>query len=294
MRRILVLIVVLIVAAGAARAEPGGAPTGLIDGAGLIPRLAGTRLFPIIHPPVHAPSWGPLWQTPPVPGPHQATAPRPPAGPGLACRQAVVAAEVAEGIPPRLLQAIAVVESGRPAGTGRTMLPWPWTVDVEGRGTFYPDAAHAIAAVRAARAAGARSIDVGCLQVSLLHHPTAFASLAQAFDPVANADYAARFLRRLYLQAHDWAGAAAAYHSQTPALAGPYRTKVLAAWARLGGAIVPSATGATVAPFGPVTSVAIAAPRQTTPFRILRTGPMAGGRSLAGYRARAIPIDRGG
>ena len=41
------------------------------------------------------------------------------------------------------------------------------------------------------RAQGARSIDVGCMQVNLLHHADAFASLEQAFDPVANARYAA-------------------------------------------------------------------------------------------------------
>ena len=43
-----------------------------------------------------------------------------------------------------------------------------------------------------------RSIDIGCAQVNLMHHPDAFASLEQAFDPMANADYAARFLKQLH------------------------------------------------------------------------------------------------
>ena len=228
------------------------------------------------------------------------------AGPGLRCRQAIAAAEAAEGIPPRLLQAIGLVESGRQVAAGGATLPWPWTIDVEGRGAFYSDAVQAIAAVRAAQASGARSIDVGCLQVNLLHHPHAFASLAEAFDPTANARYAAGFLRRLFDTTHDWAAAAAAYHSQTPALAGPYRAQVLAAWARLGGPVdalaaagaEPGGAAFTASPFAPVTPLAMASPRLAAGFRIIRSGPMGGpmppGRSLAAYRAQPIPFDRGG
>ena len=63
-----------------------------------------------------------------------------------------------------------------------------------------------------------------------MHHPDAFASLDQAFDPAANAAYAARFLRQLYGQAGAWPKAVAAYHSATPALAVPYAQKVMAVW----------------------------------------------------------------
>ena len=41
----------------------------------------------------------------------------------------------------------------------------------------------AVAAVQALQARGVRSIDVGCLQVNLMYHPIAFASLDDAFDP---------------------------------------------------------------------------------------------------------------
>jgi hypothetical protein len=73
-----------------------------------------------------------------------------------------------------------------------------------------------IAAVQAFQARGMRSIDVGCMQVNLLHHPKAFSGLDEAFDPVANARYAVRFLSALYQQAKDWHLATAWYHSQTP------------------------------------------------------------------------------
>ena len=113
---------------------------------------------------------------------------------GQLCRAAIGQAERERGIPPRLLAAIGRVESGRrdPA-TGATH-PWPWAINAEGRGSFYPDKAAAIAAVRALQAQGVRSIDVGCLQINLRHHPEAFASLEEAFDPLANARYGARFL----------------------------------------------------------------------------------------------------
>jgi soluble lytic murein transglycosylase-like protein len=75
-----------------------------------------------------------------------------------------------------------------------------------------------------------RSIDVGCLQVNLMYHPEAFASLEAAFDPRGNANYAARFLNSLYGGSKDWASAIAAYHSETPALGDAYRVLVMARW----------------------------------------------------------------
>jgi hypothetical protein len=54
--------------------------------------------------------------------------------------------------------------------------------------------------------------------------------LEQAFDPLTNARYAARFLTELNGGRADWRQAAGHYHSQTPERAGPYREKVLAAW----------------------------------------------------------------
>lgn len=146
------------------------------------------------------------------------------------CARAIQAAERAEALPASLLGAIGAVESGRiDPGTGRVGA-WPWTINVEGTGQYFPTKELAIAAVTAARAQGRRSIDVGCLQVNLMHHPAAFATLDDAFDPRANAAYAAGFLRRLFGQTRDWTLAAAAYHSQTPGVADDYRRRVVARW----------------------------------------------------------------
>jgi hypothetical protein len=68
------------------------------------------------------------------------------------------------------------------------------------------------------------------MQINLLHHPEAFASLEEAFEPRANVSYAARFLKQLQTQSGSWPSAAAAYHSQTPGRAEDYERRVLETW----------------------------------------------------------------
>jgi soluble lytic murein transglycosylase-like protein len=54
--------------------------------------------------------------------------------------------------------------------------------------------------------------------------------LEDAFDPLANALYAARFLRVLLSHIGEWPAAVAAYHSQTREGGAAYQGKVLAIW----------------------------------------------------------------
>jgi hypothetical protein len=150
--------------------------------------------------------------------------------PATLCETAVTTAEYVNLLPPRLLAAISLTESGRvePA-TGRVR-PWPWTINAEGVGQFFATQQEAITTVKALQAQGVQSIDVGCLQVNLMYHPDAFRSLEDAFEPRTNANYAARFLNALYAVSKDWAVAIAAYHSETPALGDAYRALVMARW----------------------------------------------------------------
>jgi hypothetical protein len=146
------------------------------------------------------------------------------------CRAAVRQAERGTQIPPQLLAAIARVESGRRNPDTGAFGPWPWTINAEGQGKFFRTRAEAIAEVRTLQARGVRSIDVGCMQINLLHHPNAFASLEEAFDPFANARYAARFLQELQSTRNNWTQAAANYHSNTAEFANAYQRRVTAAW----------------------------------------------------------------
>ncbi len=117
-----------------------------------------------------------------------------------------------------------------PNPTGGAVQPWPWTINVAGSGHFFATKAEAVATTEELRTRGVVSVDVGCMQINLMHHPAAFASLEEGFDPVANALYAARFLRLLFSGTGDWPAAVAAYHSQTRDLGAAYQGKVLAVW----------------------------------------------------------------
>ena len=134
------------------------------------------------------------------------------------------------GIPTHLLSAIASTESGRYHDGLKIKVPWPWTINAEGKGYFFDSKEEAIAAVRKLHAHGVQSIDVGCMQVNLYHHPEAFASLDEAFDPQANIAYAASFLRGLYNEDNSWKKAAADYHSKTPTLGNQYVGLVYDSW----------------------------------------------------------------
>ena len=149
--------------------------------------------------------------------------------PGL-CERAIAAQERAGQIPDKLLQAISLAESGRWDAARKENIAWPWTVTSGGEGQYYPTRDAAIRAVQALQRRGVRNIDVGCMQVNLHYHPKAFKSLEEAFDPAANAAYAASFLVKLRHDHRSWVTAVKHYHSATPERHGPYREKVYRIW----------------------------------------------------------------
>jgi hypothetical protein len=145
--------------------------------------------------------------------------------PGL-CEAAARDAAAETGVPLRVLEAIALAESGR--STGGTRRPWPWTVNFGGPGFWYDSSEEAQLAISERQALGATNFDVGCFQINHRWHGDAFETMAQMFDPQANARYAARFLKQLYQETGSWPDAAAAYHSRTPERAEAYRERFLA------------------------------------------------------------------
>jgi hypothetical protein len=134
------------------------------------------------------------------------------------CTSHIAQYEQSHGIPAGLLEAISKVESGRK--------------DVGGQGYYFPTKQAAISAVEALQARGIQSIDVGCMQVNLYYHPTAFASLEEAFNPEHNVAYAASFLTKLQTAHTSWHTAVAHYHSANPSHHIPYQRQVLAQWKR--------------------------------------------------------------
>jgi hypothetical protein len=153
-----------------------------------------------------------------------------PQEPATLCEEAIGNAEAIGHTPHGMLAAIGQVESGRLDQRVGQVRPWPWTIDADGVGQFFATKEQAISAVAALQTRGVRSIDVGCMQVNLMHHPDAFTSLGQAFDPASNTAYAARFLNVLFRHSGSWPKSIAAYHSETPQIGDEYQRRVLATW----------------------------------------------------------------
>jgi soluble lytic murein transglycosylase-like protein len=161
-------------------------------------------------------------------------------GDALVCHQAATRAEQEAGLPPGLLLAIGQQESGRWNAASGQVEPWPFAANAAGESRFFQTGPEAVAYVAAQRRFGIQSIDVGCFQINLRHHPNAFGSLEEAFDPGANARYAAHFLRVLYSQTGSWEAALGRYHSATAGLSDSYRAAVLSRWNGRGGPGAPS------------------------------------------------------
>lgn len=161
--------------------------------------------------------------------------PASPAGAELpdVCGMIAERTEVAEGIPPGLIRAVTLVESGRWLPEDRRTQAWPWTVTA-GPNTFYlPTKRAALEKVEELQASGRSNIDVGCMQINLGYHGDAFASLEDALDPASNIAYGVKFLKHLRLETRSWARATALYHSNDPDLGQAYRAKVYHRWHEL-------------------------------------------------------------
>lgn len=148
------------------------------------------------------------------------------------CEMAIRQYERMHGIPDKLLMAISIVESGRKMPGGKRVA-WPWTINANGEPFVFQTKKEAVDKVRALQAAGVQSIDVGCMQVNLKHHPDAFRTLEEAFDPYVNIAYAARFLKQKQQDHGSWHNAVAHYHSATPEHHIPYRERVLKTWSHV-------------------------------------------------------------
>ncbi|MFO1210952.1 MAG: hypothetical protein U1E40_17320, partial [Amaricoccus sp.] len=150
-----------------------------------------------------------------------AQAPEP--DPSDLCERAIVDGARRGGVPPEVLHAVALTETGRHRD-GR-MRAWPWAVNREGKGYWFDTREEALAFAQKSLEEGRPSFDVGCVQINYRWHGHAFPSLEAMFDPEWTATYAAQFLRTLYEERGSWSEAAGAYHSLEPEEAAPYRAR---------------------------------------------------------------------
>jgi len=136
------------------------------------------------------------------------------------CEWAARQAAAESGVPADILGALTLTETGRQQG-GLTR-PWAWSVNAEGKGSWFDDPALALSFAEDRVAQGRTNLDVGCFQLNYRWHGEKFETLAQMFDPLTNARYAAQFVRELFAETGDWRRAAGAFHSRTPQHAARY------------------------------------------------------------------------
>lgn len=115
-------------------------------------------------------------------------------------------------IPPELLWAVARVESG--TNLHGRHIPWPWTLNIAGKGYRYASQHQACSALLAAmQHTNPKRIDVGLGQINIGWHSERFTSPCDALHPLQNLSLAARLLRQRYDEhPGSWLNAAAHYH----------------------------------------------------------------------------------
>lgn len=195
--------------------------------------------------------------------------------PAALCDLATQSASVDHGVPLAVLAALMLTESGRKQG--HRLRPWPWTINMEGAGHWFDTQADARAFVDTHFRRGARSFDVGCFQVNYKWHHQGFASIDEMFDPLANARYAARLMRALFVELGSWDKAAGAYHSRTPELAERYRSRFMQHHARItSDGTVSDLSGPVLMAENPVSAPTGRAPHDrvtTNTYPLLQSGP---------------------
>ncbi len=97
--------------------------------------------------------------------------------------------------------------------TGESGVLDPFAMNIDGRAVRSNSLTEALAKFDAAKAQGAKLIDIGCMQINQRWHGQDFGSVAEMFDIRRNVDYAARFLKSLRASEGSWTSAVARYNA---------------------------------------------------------------------------------
>ena len=139
-------------------------------------------------------------------------------------------AALAARVPPRLLYAIALQESAM--AFGQHVLPWLWTLNIQGTPHRYASEGDAVRALtRTVTVKRIRNVDCGPMQVNWGYHYDKLGSFQRALEPRNNLAVGAAILAGHYRDCGDWFIAAGRYHH--PADAARSRNYAKRAFARL-------------------------------------------------------------
>jgi soluble lytic murein transglycosylase-like protein len=126
---------------------------------------------------------------------------------GNLCEREMIRAARKYGVPLGMLYAVGLTETGQKGSLQ------PYALNVEGQAVYGIDKDDALRRFAAAKAAGAKLIDLGCMQINHYFHAAQFTSLDDMLEPGKNVDYAARFLKQLREREGNWTMAVARYHA---------------------------------------------------------------------------------
>lgn len=139
-----------------------------------------------------------------------------------------------QGVPSRILYAIALTESGQTSLSKNRHRPWPWTLNVAGKGQYYSSRRQAWLALEQTRKQRQDSVDIGLMQVNWRYHHRMLQSSWQALDPYHNLRVGAAILRACQDRLQDWWQSVGCYHApNNEQRADRYRTRVKDHWRRL-------------------------------------------------------------
>ena len=138
------------------------------------------------------------------------------------------------GLPPTLLYAVALTESGQSSHSDGQFRPWPWALNIDGEGHYFQSRLMAWQALQVVLTETKASVDIGLMQISWRYHQSALGSSWQALDPYHNLRVAAAILRDCFAEHTNWIQIAGCYHAPNdPARADRYGQRVKAHWFRL-------------------------------------------------------------
>jgi len=140
------------------------------------------------------------------------------------------------GVPAKILYAVALRESGRTAGGKHE--PWPWTLNIAGKGVYYESRLDMFNALMSSLQSGITSIDIGPMQTNWKWQFDRIISPWQITDPTYNTKIGAEILFDHYKKTGDWWVAVGKYHrgSEKPKdlqIAKEYAGRVKKTWGDL-------------------------------------------------------------
>lgn len=116
------------------------------------------------------------------------------------------------GVPSEVLYAVALTESG--FGIKDYLIPWPWTLNIAGKGHFFKTQDDACAALtETLKTVPAKRVDIGLGQINFGYHGNRVSAPCDLLDPYLNLSIAADILKTQYRDNEDWIMAMGRYHS---------------------------------------------------------------------------------